>query len=612
MMRGVPCTDGQQVKGQEMADPKVLHIGHSDPWVKDAAELVSGLRSGIRLSVGGFHFTRAPVAALLALMETGIKDLRYVAWGGGLPLEILLASGAVSEIEFCFSSLDIFGSAPRFRAAAESGQVSLFETTALSLMSGLRAEAENLDWEVMQKPAGSSLSESLVDVPTRPGRAPMVRVDPISVDVMLLHAQRADDDGNVELAGARGTDLSTIFAAKRVLVTVEERVARDSLGSPKSFILPRSHVSAVALIPNGAYPTSCLPYYGTDFRAVHSFMASDMPGKIDPVHMSPSAERPVTPTKEMITSGRLALALRQRKVTRHPNDWSIPELLTTLIARTVDDSSICSFGSAAPLPAVAYLLAKDTHAPNALLMSFNGGYVDIESRPMSLSLAEQMDFESAACHTGGDETYRWFYQAGRVTHEVVGAAQVDAHGATNNLWITREDGSRIRLPGQGGMADVANLHRDFVIYLPRQDRRNTVKTLETVSARRAWKTPEERESYGLRPGRTVVITNLCVFEVDPDTDELLLLQLHPGIEPDQVQQATGFDIKLSKNLTRTPSPSDPEITALRERVDPLGICGLDFVPARDRLQLINQILDAEDAAISDVWRESMVRDRNGA
>ena len=578
------------------------------PWVTGVADLAARVRPGSRVSVGGVHFTRAPVAALLALVDAEASDLHYVAWSGGLPLEILLAGDAVASAEFCFSAMDVFGSAPRFRAAAENGRIRLIERTALNLIVGLRAEAENLGWDLMQEPAGSALADGLGRVGAGRGRAPLVRVEPIPVDVMLLHAQRADDDGNVEIAGARGTDLSTIYAAKEVLVTVEERVAKGMLGSPRSVIIPRSHITAIATAPRGAFPTSCLPYYGTDYLAIQRFLETPQTAKA--IHVlraggldeSDAGASAVPPTRPLVE------AMRSVRHIPPAAEWTVPELMAVHIARTVDDDSVCSFGSASPLPAVAYLLAKQTHAPRALLMSLNGGYVDIDARPMSLSFAEQIDFETAACHTGGDETYHWYYQSGRVSHEVVGAAQIDGRGATNNMWITRADGTRIRLPGQGGMGDVANLHRDFVIYLPRQDRRNTVRTLDMVSAQRVWSSREVRESYGLRPGTTKVITNLCVFERDAASDRLQVTELHPGVELADVQAATGFDVVPARGMTRTSAPTAAELTALRERVDPLGVSRLDFVPARERFALIREIIDAERAAGAAAQRQTSGKD----
>jgi glutaconate CoA-transferase subunit A len=93
------------------------------PWVDDLDALVGDVPDGTRLGVSGFHFTRAPMAALRALVDRGVRDLHYVAWGGGLPLELLLGHGAVSRATLCFGSLDVLGPAPRFRRAVESGEL---------------------------------------------------------------------------------------------------------------------------------------------------------------------------------------------------------------------------------------------------------------------------------------------------------------------------------------------------------------------------------------------------------------------------------------------------------------------------------------------------------
>lgn len=254
------------------------------------------------------------------------------------------------------------------------------------------------------------------------------------------------------------------------------------------------------------------------------------------------------------------------------------------LARTVAAGGIATVGSASPLPTVAYLLAKLLWAPDLLIMSFNGGLVDVGWRPMTLSLAEQLDFHSAAAHAGGDETYHWYYQQGRVTHEVVGTAQLDVTGATNNIAVSRPDGSQIRLPGQGGMADVANLHASFLLYLPRQSRRNTVERVDVRSATR------------VLPGPTTVLTDLGRFE--HDGDGLVLTHLHPGVELTTVEERTGWPLVVADDLRTTPAPTAEELTALRERVDPLGVRRLDFVPAAERGALIDELLDREEELLA--------------
>ena len=98
----------------------------------------------------------------------------------------------------------------------------------------------------------------------------------LDIDVLLIHAQRADRDGNVEIQGARGLDVSLLGAAKTKLFTVEEIVEVGILGdAPKSYVLPHNFVTALACVPMGAYPTSCLPYYSTDYRRLIDYVREE-------------------------------------------------------------------------------------------------------------------------------------------------------------------------------------------------------------------------------------------------------------------------------------------------------------------------------------------------
>lgn len=568
-------------------------------WVGGVAELVAGVGSGSRVGVSGFHFTRAPIAALRALADTGVRDLHYIAWGGGLPLELLLDRGAVSRATVCFASLDVLGPAPRFRGAVESGELELDEWTALGIINGFRAAGENLAFEVLHEPAGSSLAAGfsrLIADPFGAGEPPMSAVPPLPLDVLLLHAQRADEDGNVEIAGARGLDMSAIFAAREVYVTVEERVARGELGAPRSFVLPRTFVSRVALAPFGAYPTACLPHYPADFRALREIVDA----KREPLPeraFEPAPERAAVITRRAALPAAMVSEAFQELPASASGEYTTDELMVCALARTIPPDGICSVGAASPLPTAAYLLAKQLWAPRLLLMSHNGGLVDPPVRPLSLSCAEFLDHHLSAAHTGGDETYHWYYQRGLITHEVVGAAQLDGTGATNNLWVSKQDGTRVRLPGQGGMADVANLHANFMIYVPRQSTRNLVAKVTTVSARRAWHDPAQRRRYGLALGRMVVLTDLGLFEYDEHLGALTLRSLHPGVDFATVVERTGFEVLPDVDLTTTEPPTERELTALRTVVDPLGVRRLDMVTSAQRQQLIDDLLDLEEQTL---------------
>jgi glutaconate CoA-transferase subunit A len=269
------------------------------------------------------------------------------------------------------------------------------------------------------------------------------------------------------------------------------------------------------------------------------------------------------------------------------------------LAREYDNSSVCSVGSVSPLAMVSYLLAKKTFAPQLTIIALNGGLIDIDSHPMSLTLVEPLEFGSAKVCWGADETYHWHYQQGRITHEVITVAQVDVQGRTNNAWIQNK-GKLIRLPGQGGMADVANLHKNFTLYLTRHSPERFIDAVEFCTASRGLLTDRERENAGLQPGKVRLISDLGIFELDSNERRFRLISIHPGITLENVKAQTAGDFLVTEPVPQTEPPGEEQLRLIREEVDPFGIRRLEFVPGRDRLGLIQSILDAEAGLVREL------------
>jgi glutaconate CoA-transferase subunit A len=147
------------------------------------------------------------------------------------------------------------------------------------------------------------------------------------------------------------------------------------------------------------------------------------------------------------------------------------------------------------------------------------------------------------------------------------------------------------------MADVADLHRDFILYLTRHSKLSLVESVQRTSASRALVGPDERRRAGLEPGDVALITNLGVFLFDPDQDELVLDSIHPGVTLEEVREATGFALTVSGRLRETEPPSVEMLRVLRHEVDPLGIRRLEFAPARERGHLLNECIAAEEELV---------------
>jgi glutaconate CoA-transferase subunit A len=580
-------------------------------------ELAERVPSGSRLGIGGVHISRLPLALIRQVLAHGKTDFSFVSWGGGFALELFLAARAIRQLSFCFSSLDIFGLAPRFREALEKQQIEVEEWTALAMMQALHAAHFRLPEMPFQLPAGSDLMregtfwKSTPSVFTGDDLGHARRLD---IDYLLLHAQRTDRAGNIEIQGARGFDLALLGAAQNVLVTTEEIVEPGVLGASRgAFVLPREFVTAIAQVQWGAWPTSCLPYYSTDYRELLRVVVDEQNRRRASNAVSDSSaakfanQKPEPePSSERRAFLKSAAAIRTNDLTAHilakhrisvdSDSWTIDELMAVCLSREYDNQSICSVGSVSPLAMVSYLLAKRTHAPNLTIIALNGGFIDIDFHPMSLTVAEPLEFGSAKAIMGADESYHWYYQQGRITHEVITVAQLDRHGRTNNAWI-RTGEKRLRLPGQGGMADVANLHRNFTLYLARHTRERFVEEVEFCTASRGLLTDDERRRARLPPGNVRLITELGIFELN-HTDRLFhLMSIHPGISVDQVRENTGGELVVPDSLVVTEPPTPEQLRQMREEIDPFGIRRLEFVASRDRLSLIENILDAESGLV---------------
>lgn len=544
--------------------------------------LVARIPDGARIAVGGHHFARLPMAALRALCSAPARDLHWFSWGGGLPLEMLLQADKIARIDLCFSSLDIFGLPPRFRAVAEARAVPVHDWPALAMIGALEAAMRNLPAMPVQLPLGSDLATRCSGLtPTGDGLTAMAAA--VRPDVVLIHAPYADTAGNVAIYGARALDVLLAGAARQVLVTVEEIVPAGALAKMgRLTVIPRPQITAVALAPEGAAPASCLPHYVTDWAALSTLLAGDLTAPPLPV---PALLRAAACVTDIDPAPFHAPA---------SGPATVDEIMATRLARLLDDNSFASAGAVSPLANVAYRLAKATTAPGLMLCTFTAGHVDVPGAGLTLSLYESVDAAQAAAHAGGEDTYAAWYQPGRVTHEIIGAAQVDRRGRVNNLELVKPSGAPLRLAGQGGMADVANMHAHSVLYITRHAPQSVVEQVAFASSARGLM-GKARTDAGYRPGRVLVLTNLCLFELDEATGDLTVTERLPGVTHDEITAATGFTPRFVPDCPEIAIPDAATLVLLRDRIDPLGLRRLEFVPARDRAALLADII-ARDRA----------------
>jgi glutaconate CoA-transferase subunit A len=172
----------------------------------------------------------------------------------------LIGMGCVRRIAFGWAGNPGVGSLHRFRDAVEHAwpaPLELDEHTHAGMANRYVAGASGLPFAVLRAYSGTDLLERNSNV--RQVECPFTGVKLAAVaalrpDVAVIHAQRADTRGNVQLWGIVGVQKEAVLSARRSLVTVEE-IVDELLPVPGAVVLPSWTVTAVAHVPGGAYPT---------------------------------------------------------------------------------------------------------------------------------------------------------------------------------------------------------------------------------------------------------------------------------------------------------------------------------------------------------------------
>ncbi len=245
-----------------------------------------------------------------------------------------------------------------------------------------------------------------------------------------------------------------------------------------------------------------------------------------------------------------------------PMDYTADEMMTVTAARLLADGEVCFVGIG--LPSAAANLARCTHAPSLVLI-YESGTIGARPAVLPLSIGDEELAATAECIVSMPEIFGYWLQAGRIDVGFLGAAQIDRHGNLNTTVIggTYEHPAT-RLPGAGGAPEIAAHARQVYVVL-RQSPRSFVERLDFVTTAGFGSGGTARERSGA-PGRgmTRVITDLGVLEPDPDSRELTLVALHPGVTRQQAIDATGWPLRVAASLRETTPPTAEELAALRE------------------------------------------------
>lgn len=241
-------------------------------------------------------------------------------------------------------------------------------------------------------------------------------------------------------------------------------------------------------------------------------------------------------------------------------NYTSTEMMAVCGAHAVRDGERVFAGTG--LPVLGAMLAKVTHAPNAIII-YEGGNVDCRNKDLALSVADSRLSYRAAASIGLIETLGFLMMGGRVDVGFLGAAQIDEFGNINTSYIGDFESPKVRLPGSGGGNDIAS-SAGRVVLMFTHDARKFVRKLDYLTSPGHLSGPGSREKLGLRGGGpALVVTDKCQMDFDPDTLRIRLKSVHPGVTIDWVKQNVMFDLIVQGQVPTTPEPTAFELRKLR-------------------------------------------------
>ncbi len=237
------------------------------------------------------------------------------------------------------------------------------------------------------------------------------------------------------------------------------------------------------------------------------------------------------------------------------------EMMTVAASRALKSSDVCFVGVG--MPSAACNLARLTHAPDITLI-YESGTIGTKPSVLPLSIGDGELCDTALCTVSVPEMFRYWLQGGRITVGFLGGAQIDRFANLNTSVVGPYAKPKVRLPGGGGAPEIAISCGEIFITMT-QTRRGFVDKLDFITSIGHGEGGDHRARLGVTTkGPTKLITDLCVFEPDPQTKEMTVVSIHPGVTRDDIDANTGWKVKYAGEVMATPAPDAHELAALRE------------------------------------------------
>src|SRR6201991_1466544 len=246
---------------------------------------------------------------------------------------------------------------------------------------------------------------------------------------------------------------------------------------------------------------------------------------------------------------------------REMADYTPNEMMTIAAARALRNDDVCFVGIG--MPSAAANVARLTHAPGITLI-YESGTIATKPDVLPLSIGDGDLCDTALTTVSVPEMFRYWLQGGRVTVGFLGGAQIDRFANLNTTVVGSYDKPKARLPGGCGAPEIASACGEIFIIMA-QSKRSFANKLDFITSMGHGEGGDHRARLGLKTkGPTKLVTDLCIFEPDPQSKEMTVTSIHPGVTRDQINENTGWAVRDAASIAENKAPTADQLVVLRE------------------------------------------------
>jgi len=217
--------------------------------------------------IGGFGHL-IPFFLSHELIRQNKKDLTICRSGADILFDQLIAAKIIKKVIFGYIGNPSIGLSHSFNRAYKSKKIEVEEWTNQSMILRFHAARMGVSYlpskilQIGDKPPSIDYLQST----SCPYTGNIYSAIPyLKPDVALIHAQKADKYGNVQMWGIDGDTIEGALASDKIIVSVEKIIDNETLKlSPEKIVIPSHRVTSIVEVPFGAYPSYVSGFYSRD------------------------------------------------------------------------------------------------------------------------------------------------------------------------------------------------------------------------------------------------------------------------------------------------------------------------------------------------------------